>query len=260
MNLGLTDQVALVSGASRGIGFSIAAAFAAEGCKVAIVARDGVALAAAAERLTATAGAGRILAIAADMGNEAEVAEAVARTEAELGPIRAAVANAGSGAARTGVDLGRADWQSAFDANFYPATLLASALLPRMAARRLGSLTFVSSIAGSEAIRAPIPYAAAKAALNMAVKAYAQQVGSANVRVNAVAPGNVFFPGGSWAQKFEDAGKKALFAEYIEREVALRRFATPREIADVVVFLASTRASFVSGAIVAADGGQLRSV
>lgn len=259
MNLGLADKVAFVSGGSRGIGFAIAAACAAEGCKVAITGRDAAALAAAAERLSATAGAGRVLAIAADMADEAAVAAALDETEARLGPIHAAVANAGSGAARAGIDLGRADWQAALDANLYPAVLLAGAVLPRLAARRNGSLTLISSIAGIEAIRAPIPYAAAKAALDMAVKGYAQQVGIAGVRVNAVAPGNVFFPGGSWAQKFEDPEKKELFADYISREVPLRRFATPREVADVAVFLASARAGFVTGAVVPVDGGQLRS-
>lgn len=260
MNLGLADKVALVSGASRGIGFAVAAGLAAEGCRVAIVARDEAALAAAAERLSATAGADRVLALPADMGDEASVKRTVDAVEAKFGPLDVAVANAGSGSARTGVDLGRADWQASLDMNLFPAALLAGAVLPRMMERRQGSLTLVSSIAGIEAIRAPIPYAAAKAALNMAVKGYAQQAGAAGVRVNGVAPGNVFVPGGSWAQKFEDAGKKAAFARYIGSEVPLRRFAAAREIADVVVFLASARASFVSGAVVPVDGGQLRSI
>lgn len=260
MNLGLADKVAFVAGASRGIGFAIAAAFAAAGCKVAIVGRDEAALTAAAERLGATTGASRILAVAADLADEGAVATAVECVEAELGPIHAAVANAGSGTAKAGIVLGRADWQEALDANLFPAVLLAAAVLPRLAARGQGSLTLISSIAGSEAIRAPIPYAAAKAALDMAVKGYAQQMGPRGVRVNAVAPGNVFVPGGSWARKFEDGAKKRQLIDYIEKEVPLRRFATPREIADVAVFLASARASFVTGSVVVADGGQLRSV
>ena len=155
-------------------------------------------------------------------------------------------------------DFSGDEWRQLMDVNFMGAVYFTQEALRLM--QPGGAIVNVSSIHAFQTTARVAPYAAAKAALNMAVKAYAQQVGSANVRVNAVAPGNVFFPGGSWARKFEDAGKKALFAEYIEREVALRRFATPREIADVVVFLASTRASFVSGAIVAADGGQLRSV
>jgi 3-oxoacyl-[acyl-carrier protein] reductase len=260
VNLGLSGKVALISGASRGIGFAIAAALAAEGARVVIVARDPSVLNAAAERLTAANGKDRVLAIAADMCDDGSVAQVVDRVETEFGPIDAAVANAGSGSGAAGVVLSRTDWQNGFEANLLPAVLLASAVLPRMTERGQGNLTIVSSIAGIDAIRAPIPYSATKAALDMAVKRYAQEVGPRGVRVNAVAPGNVFFPGGSWAVKFEDETRRSAFAEYIHNEVPLRRFATAREIADVVTFLASTRASFVSGAIVVVDGGQTRSL
>lgn len=260
MNLGLTDKVVLVSGASRGIGFAIAASFLAEGCKVAITARGESDLRFAADKLSSATDKARVLAVSADMGDEKSLITAVDRVESILGPIHAAVASAGSGRAKSGVSLNRSDWQDALDANLFPATLFASCLLPRLITRRQGSLTLISSIAGVEAIKAPLPYAAAKAALNMAVKGFAQEVGATGVRVNAVAPGNVFFPGGSWAEKFESPVKKNSYIDYVEREVALQRFATAREIADVVVFLASARASFISGTVIPVDGGQLRSI
>jgi 3-oxoacyl-[acyl-carrier protein] reductase len=259
MNLGLKNKVVLVSGASRGIGFAIATAFAAEGARVVLTARDAVYLNAVCDRLIAAAGRDRILALPADMANEEDVARVIETAESAFGPITAAIASAGSGSARNGVELGRSDWEQALDANLMPAVLLAGAVLPRMAKRRNGSLTIISSIAGIEAIQAPIPYSSAKAALNMAVKCYAQQLGKDNVRVNALAPGNVFFPGGTWAHKYQDKTKKELFLKYIRSDVALQRFATPREIADLVVFLASARASFITGSILVADGGQLRS-
>jgi 3-oxoacyl-[acyl-carrier protein] reductase len=121
-----------------------------------------------------------------------------------------------------------------------------------MVKRGSGSVVAVGSIAGLESVPAPITYSAAKAALTAAAQALSRQV--AGVRVNVVAPGNVLFPGGGWERRQSDdpAGVRA----YVEAEVPLGRFATPNEIADVVVFVASERASFLTGACLVVDGGQ----
>ena len=165
--------------------------------------------------------------------------------------------NIGNGTGPKGIRLANDDWLTALNENLLAATRLASEALHRLENRGEGSMTFVTSIAGIEDVGAPTPYATAKAGLLMAMKSYARQVGHAGVRVNAIAPGNVLFPGGTWARKLAEEPELTEF--YIEQEVALRRFATPEEIANVLVFLASDRSSFVSGSVWVVDGGQLRS-
>jgi 3-oxoacyl-[acyl-carrier protein] reductase len=257
MDLGLKGKVAFVAGSTRGIGLGIARSFLAEGAAVAITGRTPDALNAAKSELVADFPGAKLVAIAADMADEAAVGTALDRTEAELGPVDTAVANVGSGTGPAGYALSRDQWQAGLNLNLTASVLLASAVLPRLVARRAGSLTFISSIVGIEALGGPLPYVAAKAGLQAAAQVYARQVGSDGVRVNVVAPGNVLFQGGSWEKKL--AERWAFFEDYIAKEVPLGRFGTPQEIADMVVFLASERAAFVTGAVMVVDGGQTRS-
>jgi 3-oxoacyl-[acyl-carrier protein] reductase len=191
------------------------------------------------------------------MANETAIRAALGQAEAELGPVDAAVANVGSGTGPAGYALSESQWRAGLDLNLTASVLLASAVLPRLVARRTGSLTFISSIVGIEALGGPAPYVAAKAGLQAAAQTYARQVGPEGVRVNVVAPGNILFPGGSWEKKL--AERRAFFEDHIAKEVPLGRFGTPQEIADMVVFLASERAAFVTGAVMVVDGGQTRS-
>lgn len=255
MDLGLTGKAVLVSGASRGIGLAIARTFATEGARVVLTARSAGPLEAAAVALRDEGAT--VLALAADMSREEDIAAAFDAADAAFGPLEAVVANVGSGIAQPGFDIGREEWERVLAGNLLAGTQVAREALRRMTSRRRGSLTFITSIAGVEAIRAPLAYSAAKAALQAAMKLYAQQVGPLGVRVNAVAPGNVLFPGGSWERKL--AERKEFFEDYIRSEVALQRFASVEEIADVAVFLASPRAGFATGSVWVVDGGQTRS-
>jgi len=256
MDLGLTDKVAFIAGSSRGIGLAVARGFLREGAKVVVTGREAAPLDHARELLAADAGAGRVRAVQGDMTSPEDIQRAFGAAIDAFGGLDAVIANVGSGTGPAGWDLSCHDWESALRVNLLGAMALATAAVPHLAPRR-GSLTFIASITGREAMRAPVPYGAAKAALLSASKGLARLLGPQGVRVNAVAPGNILFPGGAWERKL--AARREAFEQYIRDEVPLGRFGAPEEIADAVVFLASSRASFVTGACLVVDGGQTRS-
>jgi 3-oxoacyl-[acyl-carrier protein] reductase len=255
MNLSLTDKVVFIGGASRGIGLAIARAFISEGARVVMTARDETRLTQAVATLGAPAGA--VLTIARDMTIETEIQHAVEQTLATFGRLDSVVANIGNGSVRGGWELTTADWLTALQTNLLGSMALATAALPTLITRGGGSLIFISSIAGWEAMNAPVSYSAAKAALLSAVKNLARLTGPQGVRVNAVVPGNILFSGGNWERKL--ATQREFFENYIRTEVPLQRFGRPEEIADAVTFLASMRATFITGACLVVDGGQTRS-
>jgi len=257
MDLQLEGTVAFVAGSSRGIGLAIAEGFLGEGAKVTITGRDRKTLDATADRLTGQCGKDHVLAVCGDLRVERDIQAALDRTTETFGRIDAVVANIGSGRSKMGWDISQRDWQEMIDANLMSGVLLASAGASRLKERGGGSITFISSIAGNEIIPAPMPYAAAKAAQQMAAKHLAHQLGPSGIRVNTVSPGNVLFPGGTWDRKLNE--DKEGVERTIAESVPLNRFATPSEIADAVLFLASARAAFITGEVLVVDGGQTRS-
>jgi 3-oxoacyl-[acyl-carrier protein] reductase len=258
MDLALDGKVAFVAGSSRGIGLAVARAFLREGARVIITGRNDAALEAALAELSAESSPERLLSVQGDLTNPIDIQRALDVSLSVFGGLDAVVANVGTGSSRGGWELNAQDWESALGANLLGSMVLASAVLTCLTARGGGSLTFVSSIAGHESIGAPVAYGAAKAAVLSGMKSLSRLVGSNAIRVNAVAPGNIFFPGGSWERKLSE--RRQFFEQYIQSEVPLRRFGTPEEIADAVVFLASERASFITGACLVVDGGQTRSL
>ena len=257
MDLGLKEKVAFIAGSSRGIGLAIAKSFLNEGAHVIVTGRSAAALNEAAASLQASAESQTVLPIQADLTNQEEVESAFKKALSRFDGIDAVIANVGSGAARGGFDLTADDWDEALKVNLLGSMMLARLALAHLVARGHGTLTFVSSIAGYEAINAPVTYSAAKAAVLSAMKNLSRLAGPSGVRVNAVAPGNTIFPGGSWERKLSE--RRDFFEKYIQSEVALRRFGRPEEIADAVVYLSSERASFITGACLIVDGGQIRS-
>ena len=252
MDLLLRDRVALVTGSSRGIGLAIARALCEEGCRVALNARGRAGLAAAAAGLTGTSSAHVADVTSAD-GARALIADVVQR----WGRIDVLVCNVGSGASVPPGQETEAEWWRMLELNLMAAMNAIAAARPHMAnAGGDRAIVCISSICGLAALGAPVTYAAAKAALNAAVRGLARPLAAEGVRINAIAPGNILFEGGTWANKLAAAPEAV--ADMLAREVALNRLGTPEEIAHLVAFLASPRSSFITGSIVVADGGQLR--
>jgi 3-oxoacyl-[acyl-carrier protein] reductase len=258
VDLRLSDKVAFVAGSSRGIGKAIAASFLAEGCRTVITGRDADVLEAARAELAGTHGEGRVLACPGDLTEEGAIRAALENVEEHWGGIDALVANIGTGRGTPGWKPPGEDWARLFEMNLWASVRLVTEALPALVAARSGSVTLIASITGVESTPAPLPYSAAKAALVNYAKNVARLVGPEGVRINCVAPGNILFPGGSWERHLAQRHDEVM--SYIGAEVPLRRFGRPEEVADLVVFLSSDRAAFVTGACVIADGGQTRSL
>jgi NAD(P)-dependent dehydrogenase (short-subunit alcohol dehydrogenase family) len=255
MDLGLKDTVVLVTGGSKGIGLACARGFAAEGARVAIASRDAANLA----RATAALQAEGIdaVAVAADLGDPDQAARLVREVEARLGPIGVLVNSAGAAKRTPPAELTAAHWHAAMDAKYFTTIHAIDAVLPGMAQRGSGVIVNIVGMGGKMASPIHLPGGAANAALMLASAGLANAFAAKGVRVNAVNPGMTSterMQEGLEAEARQTGRPVDELLESKRRAMPLGRIATPQEVADVVVFLASPRAGYVSGAIVSLDG------
>ena len=256
MDLGLTGKVAIITGGSRGLGLAAAKALIAEGAHVVICARGEEQLQKSAKELQALAASGaRVASVAADVSTDAGVKRVVDAAVKEFGRLDVVVNNVGLG---KGADLEGttdADWQEALDQTLFPAIRMSRAAVPHLRKQHGGAIVIVSSIFGREA-GGRMTYNAVKAAEISLAKSLAQQLAKDQIRVVSIAPGSILFEGGSWwkRQQADPEGIK----QFVKQELPFGRFGKPEEVGAAIAFLASAKASWISGTTVVVDGCQSR--
>ena len=256
MDLKLTSKVAIVTGSSRGLGLASARSLAADGCHVCICARGEARLREAAAEVEAAGGRhARVLAVAADVSRVEGVQQVIDRTVETFGGIDILVNNVGLAGGGGLLETSDGQWQEAIDQTLLPAVRASRLAVPHMRRRGGGAIVIIASIFGREA-GGRMTYNAVKAAEISLGKSLAQELAPFNIRVNSVSPGSILFEGGSWWRRQQ--ADPAAIAEFVRRELPLGRFGTPDEVGDVVAFLCSPRASWISGTSVVVDGCQSR--
>ena len=256
MDLNLAGRVVIVTGASKGIGYACAEAFAAEGARVALVSRSQANLDAALARFPR--GRSVPIAIAADMTNCDATEEMVATVEKTLGGIEVLVNSAGAARRYAPDDLNAQAWHDAMDAKFFSYIHPIDAVLKRMLPREGGTIVNIIGAGGKVATPVHLPGGAANSALMLATVGLASAFGPKGIRINGINPGATLTGRVQEGLKAESRMTGLAEAELLSRSEAripLKRYGTPEEIARVAVFLASEQASYVTGAIVPMDGG-----
>jgi 3-oxoacyl-[acyl-carrier protein] reductase len=245
----LSNKVALVTGSSRGIGAAIAIRFAREGAKVVVHGRDGAALAAVRSEIEAAGG--QAMQVLADVTSFTAIETMRQQVEQQLGPIEILVANAGGSFSRPGQleELSEEDWHATLDGNLTATFLTIKSVLPGMKARKAGSIISISSSAGrTPHAQAPIPYAAAKAGIQILTQVVAAQVGPYGIRANCIAPETIL------TERNEQRIPKEQIQALLDRH-PIKRLGTPDDVASAALYLASDDGAWITGIVLDVAGG-----
>ena len=252
MELGIENKRVLVTGASRGIGAAIAKGFLSEGAKVIIVSRGSKQLYETKESFMKEFSKEFIISEECDCTSPKSLNLLQEKIKKKWDGIDIVVANIGDGRSVEDSLPDSEQWKQTWDKNFESALQTARTFLPLLKESK-GVLLFVSSITAMEAFGAPVDYSTAKTAVAALSKNMARKLAK-EVRVNTLAPGNIYFKGGSWDEKLKSDKKKV--ERQIKNTVPMKRFGTPEEVADAALFICSDRAKFITGSVLKIDGGQ----
>jgi 3-oxoacyl-[acyl-carrier protein] reductase len=247
----LAGKVALVTGSSRGIGAAVAKRFAREGARVVVHGRDESALSAVVGEIER--GGGKAIHVAADVTKFAEIEAMRDEVERRLGPIDILVANAGGSFSAPGAleEITEEGWHATIDGNLTATFLTIKSILPGMKARKAGNIITISSAAARRPYpQSPIPYAAAKAGIQILTQVVAAQAGPYGVRVNCIAPETILTERNT--ARIPDAQKKTLLDMH-----PIKRLGKPEDVAGAAVFLASEDAGWISGVVLDVAGGSV---
>jgi 3-oxoacyl-[acyl-carrier protein] reductase len=256
MDLGLKDRVAIITGASYGLGEAMAQRLVKEGARVVICARGEEQLNRTAQALGPNA-----LAIQADVSKAADITQLFDSTVKHFGKLDILINNAGWYHLSQGLDLSDKEWQDNLDINLFSVIRCSRLAVPLMQKQKWGRIVNISSIFGKQPNAGLIDYNSTKAAVISLTKTLADELAKENILVNAVCPGPTRTP--LWdglAKTFNPDDPDGMINDFAATNIPLGRFGRPEEIADLVAFLSSERASFITGAAYDIDGGMVKNM
>ena len=260
MDLGLKNKIALVAASSQGLGRAVAESLSEEGATVVLCARDKKNLTAAAKEISAKTG-GELFAIPCDVSSAKEIDKLVRTVAKKFGSVHILVNNAGGPPVESFDRLSDDHWSKGVQLTMMSAIRLTRAVIPFMQRQHWGRIITINSIAGKQPIQELVISSTLRPGLIGLHKVLATQYAKDGILINTVCPGFVMTKRQEEISKVRSAKANITVEEYMRqqaREIPLGRYGTPREIADVVAFLASSRAGFLTGATISVDGGMMR--